>query len=309
VVLAAHRDEVAGARSQGKIMDLQVVADYQCHTGEGVLWHPDEQRVYWVDIPQGRLFRYDPQSGQHAQVYGGAAIGGFTMQADGALLLFMARGAVRLWRGGEPQTVVDEIPGEEASRFNDIIADPAGRVFGGTMPTADRLGNFYRLDRDGSIHFLLGGLGTPNGLGFTPDRKGLYHTVTREKKIYRYDYDEATGALTNRRVFIDSGDEPGGPDGMTVDAAGFIWSCRWDGACIIRYDPAGREERRIPFPTKKVSCLAFGGADYTDMYVTTAGGQDRAANGATAGALFHLNLGIAGKPEFRSRVEAPHHAS
>jgi len=286
-------------------MDPQVIADYQCHTGEGPLWHPDEKRLYWVDIPQGRLFRYDPATGQHEQIYQGEQIGGFTLQEDGALLLFMAQGAVRIWRNGTLTTLMDSIPGEEDSRFNDVIADPAGRVFCGTMPTADRLGNLYRLDTDLALHHLLGGVGTSNGLGFTPDRQQLYYTITREKRIYLFDYDEATGATTNQRIFVESADAPGSPDGLTVDAEGFVWSARWDGACLIRYDPTGKEERRVEFPTPKVSCVTFGGPMYTDMYVTTAGGQDRAANGATAGALFHLDLGIQGKPEFRSRVKLP----
>ncbi|MEZ4616572.1 MAG: SMP-30/gluconolactonase/LRE family protein, partial [Caldilineaceae bacterium] len=185
-------------------MELKVIADYQCHTGEGPLWHADEKRLYWVDIPQGRLFRYDPATGHHEQVYEGEQIGAFTIQTDGALLLFMAQGAVRIWRNGELTTILDSIPGEEESRFNDVIADPGGRVFCGTMPTPNRLGNLYRLDTDGSVHHLLGEIGTSNGLGFTPDRKQLYYTVTRERRIYRFDYDEATGAITNQQVFVDT---------------------------------------------------------------------------------------------------------
>ncbi|MBX3011347.1 MAG: SMP-30/gluconolactonase/LRE family protein [Caldilineaceae bacterium] len=283
-------------------MELTAIADYQCVTGEGPLWHPDEQRLYWVDIPQGRLFRYDPQTGQHEQLYEGDPIGGFTIQADGALLLFMAQGAIRIWRAGHLSTLRASTPGEEDSRFNDVIADPAGRVFCGTMPTATRLGNLYRLETDGTLHHLLSGIGTSNGLGFTPDRQQLYYTITREKKVYVFDYAVTTGAITNQRVFVDSANAPGSPDGLTVDAEGDVWSARWDGACLIRYAPDGTEERRISFPTKKISCLTFGGPDYTDMYVTTAGGNDRAANGATAGALYHLNLGIQGVPEFRSRI-------
>ncbi len=283
-------------------MELTVVADYQCVTGEGPIWHPDEERLYWVDIPQGRLFRYNPQDGSHEQVYAGEQIGGFTIQTDGSLLLFMAKGAVGIWRAGQLTTLIESIPGEENSRFNDVIADPAGRVFCGTMPTPERGGNLYRLDTDGTIHHLLSDIGVSNGLGFTPDRQQLYYTITRDKKIYLFDYAEATGAITNQRVFVDAANAPGGPDGMTVDAAGYVWSAHWDGSCLIRYTPEGIEERRVEFPTKKVSCVTFGGPDYTDMYVTTAGGNNRAENGATAGALYHLNLGIKGVPEFRSHV-------
>jgi D-xylonolactonase len=170
------------------------------------------------------------------------------------------------------------------------------------MPAKDRMGNLYRLDTDLSVHHLLSGINVSNGFGFTPDRKQMYYTVTHDKRIYLFDYEEATGATTNQRVFVESANAPGSPDGMTVDAEGFVWSAHWDGSCLIRYTPEGKEERRIEFPTKKVSCVTFGGPDYTDMYITTAGGYDRAANGATAGALYHLNLGIKGVPEFRSKV-------
>jgi D-xylonolactonase len=93
------------------------------------------------------------------------------------------------------------------------------------------------------------------------------------------------------------------PDGMTVDAAGYVWSARWDGSCLVRYAPDGTEERRIPFPVKKVSSATFGGDDYGDLYVTTAGGHRKESDGPLAGALFRLRIpGVRGVPEFLSRV-------
>jgi sugar lactone lactonase YvrE len=94
----------------------------------------------------------------------------------------------------------------------------------------------------------------------------------------------------------------GGPDGMTVDAEGYVWSARWGGSCLVRYTPEGVEERRIVFPAKKVSSLIFGGDDYADMYVTTAGGDHKDTDGPGAGALFRLKLGIRGVAEFPSRI-------
>jgi sugar lactone lactonase YvrE len=280
----------------------QLIADYQCQTGEGPMWHPDEQRVYWCDIPAGRLFRYDPATGEHEQCYEGVPVGGFTVQADGALLLFMARGAVKTWRDGELTTVLDEIPDERKTRFNDVIADPEGHVFCGTMPTRDRLGRLYRLDTDGTLTMILDEIGCSNGMGFTPDRKQMYYTDSGKREIYRFDYDRATGEIGNQRLFVQVPEDEGVPDGMTVDAEGFVWSARWNGGCLVRYAPDGTEERRIAFPARKVSCVTFGGPDYADMYVTTAGGNHKEEEGEGAGALFRLNLGIKGVPEFRSRI-------
>ncbi len=283
-------------------MEPELIADYACVTGEGPLWHPGEGRVYWLDIPAGRMFRYDPESGSHEQFYEGDPVGGFTIQEDGALLLFGARGAVRRWHDGQITTVIEALPGEEDSRFNDVIADPAGRVFCGTMPAGDRLGRLYRLDTDGTIAPVLEGIDISNGMGFTPDRRGMYYTVSNRRTISLFDYDRETGALTNERPFVRTPAGEGIPDGMTVDAEGYVWSARWDGGVLVRYAPDGREDRRIAFPAKKVSSATFGGPDYADLYVTTAGGNRKDEEGPGAGALFRLRPGVRGVPEFASRI-------
>jgi D-xylonolactonase len=285
-------------------MEPTLIADPQCHLGENPLWHPDEQRVYWTDITRGRLFRYDPATGAHEPCYEGDPVGGFTIQEDGALLLFMARGAIKVWRDGELEPVFEELPDERENRFNDVIADPEGRVFCGTMSPPDRLGRLYRLDPDGSIRTVLEGIGTSNGMGFTLDRKQFFHTDTRQHTIFLYDYDQATGEIANRRVFLHVTDPEaeGRVDGMTVDAEGHIWSARWDGGQLVRHAPDGTVEQRVRFPARKISSVIFGGESYEDIYVTTAGGQNRAEEGEGAGALFHLRPGVRGMPEFRSRI-------
>lgn len=283
-------------------MKPELIADYQCITGEGPLWHPIENRLYWLDIPTGRMFRYDPTTGEHEQFYDGEVVGGFTIQDNGALLLFMAKGAVKIWQNGKLSSVIKEIPDERESRFNDVIADPAGRVFCGTMSINERLGRLYCLDTRGKLTKVLDGVGTSNGMGFTSDREQMYHTDSRKREIYLFDYDEDTGAITNREVFVHTPEGEGVPDGMTVDAEGYVWSARWDGGCLVRYTPEGKEDRRIYFPAKKVSSVVFGGEDYTDIYVTTAGGNDKETEGSGAGALFRINLDIKGVPEFFSRV-------
>ena len=284
-------------------MQPELIADYQCQIGENPLWHPLEHCLYWTDIPRGRLFRYDPATGKHEQCFSGPPLGGFTVQADGTLLLFMARGAIAQWRDGRLNYILEEIPDERQSRFNDVIADPAGRVFCGTMPTPTRPGRLYRLDPDGVLHLLLEGIGVSNGMGFTLDRRRMYYTDSVAHTIYLLDYDEKTGALTNQRVWLQTPEDAGVPDGMTVDAQGCVWSARWDGSALYRYTSEGVEERRIEFPAKKVSSVAFGGDDLSDLYITTAlTDGTKAEEGAGAGALFRLRPGIPGVPEFFSQV-------
>lgn len=283
-------------------MKPEIVADTKLATGEGPLWHPMEEKLYWLDIPNGKILRYDPKTGSHQQVYQGEVIGGFTIQEDGALLLFMEKGAVKIWRNGELTTVIDDIPDERETRFNDVIADPAGRVFCGTMPAKDHLGRLYRLDTDGSLTKILDGIGISNGMGFTPDRKQMYYTDSAKGEIYLFDYDQRTGDIRNQREFLKISESGVEPDGLTVDAEGYIWSARWNGSCVVRIAPDGTEDFRITLPAKKVSSITFGGNEYKDIYVTTAGGDNRKEEGSGAGALFHLNLDIQGVPEFFSRI-------
>jgi D-xylonolactonase len=292
-------------------VEPELIADYQCVVGEGPLWHEDEQRLYWTDIVTGRLFRYDPATGHHEQVYGGEQVGGFTLQADGSLLLFMDRGKIAVWRDGTLTTLIEDIPAERSTRFNDVRADPAGRVYCGTIsPRFDEgeqdnlRGRLYRLDTDLTLTVLLEGVGVSNGMGFTPDLTRLYYTDTPTRQITRFDYDAKTGALTNRQPFVTVPDDPseGMPDGMTMDAEGCVWSARWGGGCLVRYAPDGTELQRIAFPARKVSSAIFGGPDLSDLYVTTAGGHQKDVDGAGAGALFRVRPGVKGTREFRSRI-------
>lgn len=283
-------------------MTPQIVVDHKSVVGECPLWHPFDKKLYWIDIPKGSILRYDPETGNHEEFYSGEVIGGFTIQEDGALLLFLERGAVKILKDGETSTVIDEISEELDTRFNDIIADPKGRVFCGTMPAKDHKARLYRLDADGSITKILDGIGISNGMGFTPDRKQMYFTDSPRGKIYLFDYDLKIGKIKNQRVFVTVPESEGVPDGMTVDKEGCIWSARWDGGCLIRYKPDGKEDLRIQFPAKKISSVTFGGKDYRDIYVTTAGGDKREEEGPDAGALFYLNLDIQGVPEFLSNI-------
>lgn len=285
--------------------DLEPIADYACHTGEGPLYHPGENRVYWTDIPNGKLFRLDVGTGRHEVCYEGEPVGGMTLQKDGSLLLFGARGAVRVWHDGVLSTVIEEIPTERNNRFNDVIAAPDGSVFCGVMSTPERKGRLYHLSTDGKLDILVEGVGTSNGLGFTPDRTAMYYTDTNKHDIYRFDFDAASSKASNQQTWVHTPSIPeeGHPDGLTVDADGNVWSARWDGSRLVCYGPDGKEKGHIPFPVKKVSSVVFGGPDLTEMYVTTAGGNQKQNDGEHAGALFRLRIpGVRGVAEFTSSV-------
>lgn len=278
----------------------EVVADVPCLLAEGPLWHPEEGRLYWTDIDGKRIYRLDPEKGEvQIACEPGMRVGGMTLQPDGAIVLFGDDGKISLLLDDQLTPIVPGHPEEQGNRFNDVFADPVGRVFAGTMSTPARQGRLYRVDPDLTHHLLLEGIGCSNGMGFTPDGKGLYYTDTSAGTIYRFDYDEATGAITNQTTFLKF-TEGGLPDGMTVDAEGNLWVAFWGGSCVRSFGPDGTERARIDLPAECITCPVI--LPDGRMYVTSAGGDRRKDENDLGGAVFLIRLDVAGVPEYRSRL-------
>jgi D-xylonolactonase len=163
----------------------------------------------------------------------------------------MDRGTIARWRDGELTEIVESIPSELESRFNDVIADPRGRVYCGTMSTRQSKGRLYRLDLDGSLDVLLEEIGCSNGMAFSRDSKGFYHTDSFAHQICLCDYSVEDGTLSNRRIFAQFGTADGMPDGATVDKEGRLWSALWDGGAVVRLGADGHIEERLPIPARK----------------------------------------------------------
>lgn len=279
-----------------------IATGIKCRIGEGVLYHPDEEAVYWVDIPTGEVYRYDPTTAEYEVIDVEAPIGGFTFQADGSLLLFGAEGRILNWNDGETSVVVDGLEGEGGMRFNDVIADPEGRVFAGTMSDDDHsIGRLYRVDTDGTVTSIEDRIELPNGLGFSPDEETLYLAETNTNRIYAYDYDAETGALSDRRLFSER-EAQGNYDGLTVDTEGGVWVGLWDDGALIRLTTAGELDERIELPARNVTTLSFGGDDFETAYVTSASFDTDLAD-REAGRIFRLEMPVAGKPEHYSTID------
>lgn len=295
-------------------LEVALIAHAHCVCGEGPVWHDTQRVLYWQDIPTGRLFRYDPGRRTHETVYRGHVIGATTIQRDDSVLLLGGGCGVWVWRDGGLTTVIEGIDGE--TRFNDAIADAHGRVFSGSMPRDapdgqgafrggrfSQLGSLYRIDPDGSYRVIDEGFGCANGMGFTPDGKGLYFTDSNPGVIYRYDYSVDTGELSNRQVFWE--DHGQTPDGMAMDADGNLWSARWGGSCVVKHDGrTGEEVAKFALPTKNITSIFFGGARRDVAYMTSAGGDpEQPREGDAAGATFSVHIpGVRGVSEYRSAI-------
>ena len=279
--------------------DSAILINSHCQLGENPLWHGRSQCLYWTDIEAGMIHRLHPETGRHEVLYEGVPVGGFTFQADGDLLLFRIDDLALLHPDGRVSVLL-HYSDEGLERFNDVIADPEGRVFAGSIGTDNDSGGLYRVDLDGAIACLWRGTGCSNGMGFTPDLKVFYWTCSTTRRIFRYGYDRETGALGYPTLFHQSSEDEGIPDGMAVDGRGNVWSARWDGHGIMRHDPSGKVLEKIPVPVAKVTSLCFGGPDLDRLYITTAGG--RAGSQTADGAIFEMRVPDPGLPEFESRI-------
>jgi sugar lactone lactonase YvrE len=282
----------------------RLVVDCEAQVGEGPLWHPQSQTVYFTDIEGRRIIRYDPKTGRHDHVRESKGrVGGFTFERDGSMILFEEQSVIHRDNDGK-ERVLCEIKEGNPERFNDVKADPEGRVFLGTMGIEKGNGACIRVDRGGKYTILLENIRCGNGPSFSKDGTKFYFTDTFAKDIWVFDYDRPTGQIRNRRVFCTCNPETDGlPDGCTVDNEDHVWSARWGGYSLIRYRPDGSIERRIQFPPKQTTSLTFAGKDCTDIYVTSACWQMKKGSGPDAiGGLYHLNLGIKGIPEPPSRL-------
>jgi len=162
------------------------LGDYRSRLTECPTWHPQEEQLYWIDIPGEQLLRYSPRNG--VNVVCDDIVGGFTFQDDGSLLLFMNEGTVDHYQDGTLTREVLSLP-EVDARFNDLVVDPVGRVFCGTMSGSDDPGHLYCLNRDGTFKQLLKRVEVPNGLGFSPDFDRLYFAETNNRLIHTFEYD------------------------------------------------------------------------------------------------------------------------
>ena len=253
--------------------EAELLFDTRCRLGEGPLWHPLEQRLYWVDIENQDLYQSTSALTGYTKLHFPTPIGAFGFIRDGGLILAVRDGFAA--SAGTPdtlQTIWQPYPERSEIRMNDGKVDPAGRFWAGTLDPVHARAALYRLDPDGSRHTLLQGLGISNGLGWSPDRKTMYITDSLRHTVYAFDYDLATGAISGQRPFIELPRDEHSivPDGLCVDAEGCVWSAHWNGWQVVRYSPAGEPLLKIDLPTQLVTSCCFGGPQNDRLFITTA---------------------------------------
>ncbi|GAA1264739.1 SMP-30/gluconolactonase/LRE family protein [Sphaerisporangium rubeum] len=272
---------------------------------EGVVWDGDAGLVRFVDIPKGRVFHADPATAEAGHADLPAPITAVHPTTRPGTLLVADGDGMALASGGElTERLAAPLAGRPEIRMNDGNVDPAGRYLAGSMAYDSTPGAacLYRLDPDRSLHTLLTGLTVSNGIDWSPDGALCYFIDTPTRRVDVFDYDVTTGALSGRRVFADTSDGPGMPDGMTVDADGGVWVAFWGGSRVVRYAPDGTADLVVRLPVTQVTSCAFGGPGLDQLYITTSTeglSPGELSEQPAAGALFRAEPGHRGRPSNR----------
>lgn len=270
--------------------------------GECPLWDAAHQCLYWVDIYNHRVHRFDPATGTDRIFDVGDVVAPIALAGDHRLIMAQRdRIAYLDTQTGLVSTIRSIEADKPDNRFNDGKCDSRGRFWFGSRSETDGQASLYRYDPDGSLHVMETGLTISNGLGWSPDDTTFYLTDSPLQTIYAYDFDAETGQIRDRRVFVDLTHEAFFPDGLAVDADGGVWSAMWDGWCVIRFDPQGNEVMRVELPVQRPTCCVFGGEQLTDLYVTTASvglSENEIQKSFYSGDLFCVSTNIRGLPAF-----------
>jgi|TARA_S200000501_G_scaffold342270_1_gene352262 sugar lactone lactonase YvrE len=271
--------------------------------GESPLWDPVTERLFWVDINRCLIHQLDPRTGEITD-WPCKTEPGCLGRADNGRLVAGLRDGFYFFSPatGKFEGITDPEPGKPENRVNDGKVDRAGRFWAGTMrdPNPDEpCGALYKLEGQTALQ-MLDGIRIPNSLCWSPDNQTLYFSDTRARVIWGFDFNLASGELTNRRLFVDLQGQLGRPDGATVDTEGYLWSAEYGGGRVVRYTPDGTVDKVVNLPVANVTCPTFGGTDYKTLFITTASQrltENELAEQPLAGGLFSLKVTVAGLPE------------
>jgi len=281
--------------------------------GEGVVWHATHAAAYWTDINRFLVHRFTPSDQCVRTWFFDEPVTALTLTDRDDTLAVILGSQVILWEPNSDRRseAVYRLERWPEVRLNEARADRRGSLWMGSMRnnvntdgsagTADgRDGVLCRLDPDATVTQWCCDLGIANTLAWSPDGLRFYFGDTLDNVIWAYDYDRGTGAIENRRPFL-QGFPRGLPDGSCMDAEGYLWNCRFFGGCIVRVAPDGQIDCVIEMPVQNITTCTFGGADRKTLYVTTAS-VEAPPGDRLAGGLFAIRTEVQGQAENRFAI-------
>ncbi len=285
-------------------VDVRCVSEARALLGEGPVWSPRDNALYWVDILMPSVHAFRENTGADPAIRLGSMTSIAIPKSSGGLVIATPAGLMTLDPHARRMTPLCHPEAERPeNRYNDGKCDRRGRLWVASMDMATALnrGSLFRVDPDGTSHKMDTGFTVPNGLGWSPDDTKMYFIDTFREALYEYDFDLMSGSISGRRTLIDFAQADGRADGLTVDDEGCIWVAMWDGWHVVRYAPDGREIQRIRMPVPRPTSCCFGGLNLDTLYVTSASvrlSEQALAEAPLSGSLFAMEIpGVRGLPE------------
>lgn len=270
--------------------------------GEGPLWHPREQSLYWIDLVSQSLHRLNPKTESYQCWQFSDYVGAIAWRHSGGLIATLGNTIVAIDLPSFTITTLATVTSWRSDVYmNDGKCDALGRFWFGvaSLDVDDPKGGLYRLNPDGVLIQMERGITISNGLGFSPDHKKFYYTDGLKYRIYEYDFDLTTGEINNRKIWLQLNNSDIEPDGLTVDSEGYVWEAQWNSGKIFRYTTDGREAEVIELPVHRPTSCTFGGTDLKTLFVTSCsrGKNEEKMLPAPNGALFAISTNVVGLEE------------
>jgi sugar lactone lactonase YvrE len=250
-----------------------------------------------VDIMAGLVHRFDPRTEGDRVLEVGQPVGAVVPRTGGGYALAVRDGFAVADDAGVKLVAPVDVERRQI-RMNDGACDSRGRFWAGTMHVEehDAEGSLYRLDPDGTVETILGGVTVSNGIGWSLDDSVMYYVDMPTLGIDAFDFDAASGAVERRRRLATIEDGAGFPDGLVADAEGCLWLALSGGGSVRRYSPDGELLGIVDVPVARVTKPAFGGDDLTDLYITTAAPAEPDPAQPHAGSVFRIDPDVRGLP-------------
>jgi sugar lactone lactonase YvrE len=281
---------------------IRCLATTQDICGEGCVWHPQQNAVYWTDINRGLLHRHSLDTGTVETWRFDEPVTAVVLTTNEFVLVLILGGSIVIWDTLAHRIIeiLFRLPEWPAVRCNDARVDPAGVLWFGTMQNNVRhdgttsevtewRGALYSLVAGAKPKQWHSGFGISNTLVWSPNGETMYFGDTLENCIYRGSFDPISSRLESREVFF-TGFPRGLPDGSTMDEEGHLWNCRYGGSCIVRVAPDGSVADIIETPVTNPTTCAFASIDANTLLFTSAADPSQPAEGS----LYALQTSVRG---------------
>jgi len=270
--MGCHKHFLHGRKLESRVtISIRSISSDRSDCGEGPIWNPETKVISWVDIAGSKWHQNSLEKSSISRTFVvPTIIGAIVERASGGYLAAVKEGFAFLDMKENYSCVIDFLPKDQ--RMNDAKVDSKGRFWAGStaIDFSPGQGKLHLLFPDMSMRVMETGLTLPNGLGWSPDNRSFYLVDSMTKMMWRYDFDEDSGKISNRELMVRFADDGGLPDGLTVTDEGLIIVAMWDGSRLEVFAPNGERITTISMPVKRPTSCTFAG---DKLIVTSAAGE------------------------------------